>query len=103
MPSGLASQRRAAPRPAGRPSGVPLYLQIAGDFRRRIDSGELQPGRRLPSVREQAAALGVNRMTVAHAYRALAADGRVRAAGSGGTRVAAAVSPPRPAPPMVWS
>jgi DNA-binding transcriptional MocR family regulator len=80
---------------------VPLYLRIAGNLRRRIDSGELRPGQRLPSVREQAAALGVNRMTVAHAYRALAADGLVRAAGSGGTRVAAPAA--RPAAPLVWS
>jgi DNA-binding transcriptional MocR family regulator len=103
MSSASAAPRRASARLAGRPAGVPLYLKIAGELRQRIDRGQLRPGQRLPSVRAQAAALGVNRMTVAHAYRALAADGLVRAAGSGGTRVAAAAAPPRPATPLVWS
>jgi DNA-binding transcriptional MocR family regulator len=103
MPSAVAAPRHTAAHRVGRHAGVPLYLQIAGDLRRRIGSGELPPGHRLPSVREQAAALGVNRMTVAHAYRSLAADGLVRAAGAGGTRVATPASPPRPAAPLVWS
>jgi len=54
-----------------RQSGTPLYLQIADQVKYLIATGGLQPGERLPSVRQLAADLGVNFNTVAHAYKEL--------------------------------
>lgn len=116
MPAPLRSPHRpeggpppaAAPRRrAGRAPGVPLYVRIAGDLRRRIAGGALRPGERLPSVRDEARRLRVNRMTVAHAYRELAREGLVRGTVGSGTVVAAGSAHPRPpgggAPaPMLW-
>lgn len=56
---------------------VPLYRQLAEQLRRRILSGELPPGTRLPAERRLAAMLGVNRSTVVNAYRELAAEGLI--------------------------
>ncbi|MCX7622764.1 MAG: PLP-dependent aminotransferase family protein [Thermomicrobium sp.] len=60
-----------------RTSRVPLYRQLADQLRRRIASGELPPGTRLPPERRLAAMLGVNRSTVVSAYRELAAEGLI--------------------------
>ncbi|GAA2460993.1 aminotransferase class I/II-fold pyridoxal phosphate-dependent enzyme [Streptomyces macrosporus] len=57
-----------------------------------MGSGELEPGRLLPPMRELAARLGVNPNTVAAAYRMLRERGVVETAGRRGTRVR-----PRPA------
>ncbi|MCS7051586.1 MAG: PLP-dependent aminotransferase family protein, partial [Thermomicrobium sp.] len=51
--------------------------QLAEQLRRRILSGELPPGTRLPPERRLAAMLGINRSTVVSAYRELAAEGLV--------------------------
>ncbi len=56
---------------------TPLYRQLAAQLRRRILSGELPPGTRLPPERRLAAMLGVNRSTVVSAYRELAAEGLI--------------------------
>lgn len=104
-PSNPAPSRVARPRRrSGRAPGVPVYRRIADELRQRIASGALRGGERLPSVREQALRLGVNRMTVAHAYHALAQDGLVRSTVGSGTVVSA---PPRPreaasGAPLVW-
>ncbi|MGN8027900.1 GntR family transcriptional regulator, partial [Microbacterium sp. 22242] len=45
--------------------------EIADSIRALIDAGELAPGQSLPTVRGLADLLGVNRNTVAAAYRAL--------------------------------
>ena len=60
-----------------RTSRVPLYRQLAEQLRRRILSGELPPGTRLPPERRLAATLGINRSTVVSAYRELAAAGLI--------------------------
>ncbi len=87
--------------------GTPVYHRIAEDFRQRIRDGSLQPGERLPSVREQALRLRVNRMTVAHAYRTLAREGLVRGTVGSGTIVTGGgfASPTQPPPanlPLLW-
>ncbi len=49
----------------------PIYLQIIGGFQEQIRSGILQPGERLPSVRELAFQLTINPNTIQRAYREL--------------------------------
>jgi GntR family transcriptional regulator len=58
-------------------SAVPIYAQIVEQVRALVASRALRPGDRLPSVRELAAGLRVNRNTAAKAYQALEADGVV--------------------------
>lgn len=52
-----------------------IYLQIAERVHDDVLSGALCPGRRLPSVREYAAAVQVNPNTVMRTYELLARDG----------------------------
>lgn len=49
----------------------PIYLQIADNICERVLSGELNPGQRIPSVREWGASIGVNPNTVARSYEIL--------------------------------
>jgi GntR family transcriptional regulator len=51
-----------------RQSGLPLGHQLVERLRSQIASGALQPGDRLPSVRDAAVAAGVNVNTVRAAY-----------------------------------
>ena len=53
----------------------PIYTQIVDNFRAQIASGILQPGDKLPSVRELAAQLSINPNTIQRAYRQLEALG----------------------------
>jgi DNA-binding transcriptional MocR family regulator len=52
-----------------------------------VGSGELEPGRLLPPMRELAAQLGVNPNTVAAAYRTLRERGVIETAGRRGSRI----------------
>ncbi|MGW7539774.1 aminotransferase class I/II-fold pyridoxal phosphate-dependent enzyme [Streptomyces sp. NPDC054770] len=63
--------------------------EIAGSVRDQVASGELAPQSSLPPVRALAAELGVNRNTVALAYRRLVEAGVAETRGRGGTVVAA--------------
>ena len=67
----------------------PLYQQLSRAIARLIDDGVLSDGAQLPSSRELARALDVNRNTVSSAYDALARDGRVRSHVGQGTFVSA--------------
>ncbi len=49
----------------------PLYEQFVEQIRAMIAKGELEPGTRLPSVRETAASLRVNPTTVMKTYQEL--------------------------------
>ena len=53
----------------------PIYTQIIDGYREQIATGVLQPGEKLPSVRELASTLAINPNTIQRAYRALEADG----------------------------
>ena len=56
-------------------SGVPIYRQLVDQVEALVAGGRLRPGNTVPSVRQVAAALGVNPMTVSKAWSRLEADG----------------------------
>jgi GntR family transcriptional regulator len=56
-------------------SGVPIYRQIIEQVKYAIARGELQPGTRLPTVRQLAVDLSINPNTVVRAYRELEIEG----------------------------
>jgi GntR family transcriptional regulator len=72
-----------------RDAEVPLGTQLAWKLRRLIETGELGPGDRLPSVRDAAAAAGVNVNTVRSVYGRLESDGLVSSEQGRGTFVRA--------------
>ncbi|MGH7706460.1 MAG: PLP-dependent aminotransferase family protein [Vulcanimicrobiaceae bacterium] len=87
-----------------RDSIVPIYQQIYEELREAILSGALPEGARLPPERGLAERLAVNRSTVVHAYRDLAADGLIEQRVGSGSRVArlnASSKVPR-APDVPW-
>ena len=53
----------------------PIYAQIIDGFREQIAGGALQPGDKLPSVRELAAELAINPNTIQRSYRRLEMEG----------------------------
>ena len=53
----------------------PIYTQIVENIRSQIAAGILQPGDKLPSVREMAAKLSINPNTIQRAYRELEQHG----------------------------
>ncbi len=71
-----------------RESIVPLYRQIYEGLREAILTGTLPESTRLPPERTLAERLNVNRSTIVHAYRDLAADGLIEQRVGSGSRVA---------------
>jgi AcrR family transcriptional regulator len=76
----------------------PPYRQIAAAVRRRIVTGELRPGDRVPSARQLTREFGVAIATATKVLAELRRDGLVRAVPGVGTVVAA---PEPPGPPVV--
>lgn len=66
----------------------PPYEQIRDGITAQIESGELRPGDRLPTVRQLAQDLGVAANTAARAYRELEQAGLIDTRGRSGTFVA---------------
>ncbi len=64
---------------------MPFYQQVMRQIKQMIATGALQPGDRLPTVRELAAQLVVNPNTVARAYLDLEHDGVVETRRGQGT------------------
>src|SRR5687768_15356381 len=60
-----------------RDSDLPVGVQVVWRLRSQISSGKLAPGDKLPSVRELAAAAGVNANTARAIYGRLEADGLI--------------------------
>lgn len=56
-------------------TGIPIYLQIMDRIKYLVAIGRLQPGERLPTMRQLAADLRINYNTVAKAYALLSAEG----------------------------
>ncbi len=79
-----------------RGSVVPIYRQIYERLREGILAGALPEGTRLPPERSFAERLAVNRSTVVHAYRDLAADGLIEQKVGSGSRVASLDAGGRP-------
>ncbi len=55
--------------------GVPLYFQIMEEIKHLVASGQLNPGDKLPTVRQLAVELAINPNTVAKAYDELRREG----------------------------
>lgn len=73
-------------------SGVAPYLQIVQQVRRALRLGMLQPGDRLPTVKEVVGQLAINPNTVLKAYRELEHAGLVGGRPGIGTFVTGGVS-----------
>lgn len=73
-------------------SGVPIYLQVVQQVKHRVATGVLNPGERLPSVRDIAEQLRVNPNTVAKAFTELERQGVVETRRGTGTYVAEVAS-----------
>ena len=70
-----------------RTGGMPAYLQLVRQVREALRLGWLQPGDRLPTVRDVVRSSGVNANTVLKAYRELELSGLVEARQGAGTFV----------------
>ena len=78
-PSGLRVNRKSA---------VPVHVQLQTQVRHLIDIGSLKPGMQLPTVRQLAGFLRINRNTVARALAGLYQDGYLESHQGRGTFVA---------------
>jgi len=79
-------------------SSVPPFEQIRRQVSEHIAAGRLEPGERLPTIRDLAADLGIAPGTVARAYRELEAAGLVSTRRRTGTSVAPGAVAPHAAP-----
>ncbi len=70
-----------------RSSKIPIYRQIIHFISIQIQSGAWEVGSQLPSQRDLAAKLGVNRSTITTVMDELAADGIIESNFKGGTRI----------------
>jgi DNA-binding transcriptional regulator YhcF (GntR family) len=68
-------------------SGVPFYRQIIEQAKFAIARGDLEPGHRLPTVRQLAVDLSINPNTVIRAYRELEIEGVLNTQQGSGTFV----------------
>lgn len=74
-------------------SGIPIYVQLKGQFKNCIAGGILLPGDKLPPVRELAAQLTVNPNTIQKAYQELEQEGIIETLRGRGTFVSTRTSP----------
>lgn len=59
-------------------SGVPIYRQVIDQVRTFVLGGRIKAGEMLPSVRQMAAELEVNPMTISKAYAYLESEGVIQ-------------------------
>ena len=71
----------------------PIYIQIMDNIRGQITAGILQPGDKLPSVRELAQQMSINPNTIQRAYREMEAEGLIQTIPGKGCFVCGAESP----------
>lgn len=69
-------------------SGMPITRQIMDQIRTHCAGGALQPGDRLPSVRQLAQQLAVNQNTILRVYERLTVEGLLERRHGDGTYVA---------------
>ena len=72
-----------------RHNGVPIYMQIAEQFRHAMEVGTLQPGEQLPTVRQLAGDLAIAPNTIVQAYDKLQGMGLIDSRPGAGTVVLA--------------
>ncbi len=73
-------------------SGKPAYVQIAEQVKHAVACGRLREGEQLPSLRELAERLRVNRNTVARAYGELEREGVVESSQGRGVFIRSSAS-----------
>ena len=76
--------------------GKAVYLQLAEAIIKLIQQGRVAPGRRLPSSRELAGMLRINRLTVTKAFQELEMQGWLESHVGRGTFVAVRLPQPQP-------
>ena len=74
-------------------SGKPVYLQLVDQIKTGAASGAIQSDDPLPSIRQLAEELRVNRNTIAKAYAELESQGVIESQPGKGSFVRAATSP----------
>jgi GntR family transcriptional regulator len=79
-----------------RRTAIPTYMQIVQQVRQALRLGLLEPGDRLPTVREVASQLAINPNTVLKAYRELEHERLVEGRPGQGTFVVKALAGPSP-------
>ncbi|TKD68821.1 aminotransferase class I/II-fold pyridoxal phosphate-dependent enzyme [Pseudalkalibacillus hwajinpoensis] len=84
-------------------SNKPLYKQIVDYYENSIINGSLQIGTSLPTERDLALQLGVNRSTVTTAYAELRANGLITSKQGSGTRVSEDATDLLPDYSITWS
>ena len=92
------SRGEAPPKIEVRLSGgaaSPIFAQIVQHLRQMVATGHLQPGERLPTVRQLAESLSVSPGTVVKAYRELEQNGVIQSRRGSGTVVVGRASDPR--------
>lgn len=72
-------------------SGIPVYLQLMQQIRHGVETGALQAGEKLPTIRKLAEELVINPNTVVRAYRELQHEGIVELRQGSGAYVGRAV------------
>ncbi|WP_077369299.1 MocR-like pyridoxine biosynthesis transcription factor PdxR [Anaerosalibacter sp. Marseille-P3206] len=66
---------------------VPMYIQLYNKLKNLIETGKLEEGEKLPSIRSLAEELGVNNVTVVNAYKQLEQESYVYSKKGSGTYV----------------
>lgn len=56
-------------------TGLPIYLQVIHELKKRMVKGELKPGEKMPSGRDLAVEFKVNQNTAARIYREMEQEG----------------------------
>jgi GntR family transcriptional regulator len=69
-------------------SGVPIYLQLMEQVKHAVETGAIQGGEQLPTIRKIAEELAMNPNTVARAYRELESEGIIEVRHGSGAYVA---------------
>ncbi|MCU0240887.1 MAG: PLP-dependent aminotransferase family protein [Vicinamibacteria bacterium] len=72
----------------------PLYVRLAQTLERLIESGEIEPGERLPAERSLASELSASRTTIVAAYDLLRGQGRIASRHGSGSWVAGSLISP---------
>jgi GntR family transcriptional regulator len=76
-------------------NGIPIYVQLREQISAAVGRGTLEPGARLPTMRQVAVSLGIDLNTVQRAYAELEREGILTMVQGRGSFVAPSPPPPR--------